>query len=48
VVQFQPLGDREIGTVEIESQWTATRRECGITETHVSKARHGAPAFVIN
>jgi putative transposase len=32
-----------IGTVEIESEWTATRRERAATESHVSKARRGAP-----
>ncbi len=36
----------EVGTVEIESQWTATRRECGIMETQVSNARPGAPTAV--
>jgi len=31
-----------MGTVEIESSWTAARRE-GLSESHVSKSRHGAP-----
>ena len=30
-------------TVEIESEWTAARRNRGAAETHVSEARHGAP-----
>ncbi len=34
----------ERGTVEIESQWTATRRDRVAFATHVSNARHGAPA----
>jgi len=36
----------QIGTVEIESWWSAMRRECGATETHISKARCGAPSVV--
>ena len=36
----------ERGAVEIESEWTAVRRDRADPETHVSKARHGAPAFV--
>jgi putative transposase len=31
------------GTVEIESEWTAARRNRATTEAHVSEARHGAP-----
>ena len=42
---FNHWATREVGTIEIESQWTAARRERGIMETHVSKARHGAPAY---
>jgi putative transposase len=43
---FNHWATGEIGTIEIESQWTATRREASIPKTHVSKARHGAPALV--
>jgi len=32
-------------TVEIESEWTAARRNRAAVETHVSEARHGAPDF---
>jgi len=32
-------------TVEIESGWTAARRNRAAAETHVSEARHGAPDF---
>jgi putative transposase len=31
------------GTVEIESDWTAARRNRAAAKTHVSEARHGAP-----
>lgn len=34
-----------MGTVEIESEWTAVRRERATVESHVS-ARRGAPSFV--
>ena len=44
---FNHWATGEIGAVELESQWTATRRERGIMETHVSNARHGAPAMVV-
>jgi putative transposase len=30
-------------TVEIESEWTAARRNRAAAQTHVSDARHGAP-----
>jgi putative transposase len=43
---FNHWATGEIGTVEIESQWTATRREGGTMGTHISKSRCGAPAFV--
>jgi putative transposase len=33
----------EAGAVEIESQWTATRRDRATANAHVSKARRGAP-----
>jgi putative transposase len=33
----------EEGTVELESSWTAARRDRAAAETHVSKARRGAP-----
>jgi putative transposase len=35
-----------VGTVEIESDWTVTRRERAGLDTHVSEARRGAPALV--
>jgi putative transposase len=43
---FRHFATGEIGTVEIESQWTALRREAATAEAHVSNARRGAPAFV--
>ena len=36
----------ELGTVEVESQWTASKREHGVVETHVPKTGRGAPASV--
>ena len=36
----------EIGVVEIESWWTAERRDSALAETHISKARCGAPSVV--
>ena len=36
----------QAGTVEIESWWSAMRRECSAAEAHISKARCGAPAVV--
>jgi putative transposase len=45
---FRHFATGEIGTIEIESQWTAIRRESGIMETHVSNARHGAPTVAPN
>ena len=36
----------QAGTVEIESWWSAMRRECRAAEAHISKARCGAPAVV--
>jgi putative transposase len=33
----------QAGTVEIESEWTAARRNRVAARTHVSEARHGAP-----
>ena len=41
---FRHYSTGKIGTVEIESQWTAMHRDHGNAETHVSKSRHGAPA----
>lgn len=35
----------EVGTVEIESEMTAARRDRAMVETHVSEARRGAPAL---
>jgi putative transposase len=40
---FRHYATGEIGTVEIESPWTATRRDCAAANSHVS-ARHGAPS----
>ena len=37
----------EVGTVEIESELTALRRERAGVETQVSEARPGAPGFVV-
>jgi len=34
----------EVGTVEIESWWTTTRRESAIPKTHISESRCGAPS----
>jgi putative transposase len=44
---FNHIATGELGTVEIESQWTATHREREIVETHVSKVRDEAPASVV-
>jgi putative transposase len=35
----------ECFTVEIESEWTAARRNRATTQTHISEARCGAPTF---
>jgi putative transposase len=43
---FRHYSTGETGVVELESWWTATRRESVSTETHISKARCGAPAPV--
>ena len=32
-----------VGTVEIESEWTASRRDRALAETHVRESGHGAP-----
>ena len=42
---FRHFAYGERGTVEIESRWTFTRRNCAAAEAHVSKARCGAPAL---
>jgi len=34
------------GAVEIESEWTAARRDRAAVGTHVSESRHGAPGVV--
>jgi putative transposase len=34
----------EAGMVEIESWWTAARRECGGVDVHISEARCGVPS----
>jgi putative transposase len=41
---FNHWATGDIGTVEIESQWTASSRERGFMKTHVS-LRQGAPTF---
>jgi putative transposase len=38
----------EIGVVEIESQWTATRRESASQQSHFSKSRSGPPHPRVN
>jgi putative transposase len=40
---FRHYASGEPRTVEIESHWTAARRDRAPTQTHVSEARHGAP-----
>jgi putative transposase len=35
-----------VGTVEIESEWTATRRDRAAAETHVPESGRGAPRLV--
>jgi putative transposase len=37
-----------IGTVEIESWWTGTRRASALAGTHISEARCGAPSSLFN
>ena len=37
----------EVGTVEIESEITAARRDRVVVRTHVSEARRGAPDLVV-
>ena len=44
---FRHYSTGEIGVVEIESWWTAMRRESASTETHISKTRCGAPSTSI-
>ena len=41
---FRHYSTGEEGTVEIESWWTSTRRASVLAETHISKARCGAPS----
>jgi putative transposase len=43
---FRHWATGEIGTVEVESQWTASRREAATAEAHVPKTGRGAPASV--
>jgi putative transposase len=43
---FRHYRTGETGTVEIESWWTSTRRESGLSETHISEARCGAPSEI--
>jgi putative transposase len=43
---FQHCLTGQAETVEIESWWSAMRRECGTAKTHISKARCGAPTVV--
>jgi putative transposase len=40
---FRHYASGEIGTVQIESDWTANRRDRAASETHVSESRRGAP-----
>jgi putative transposase len=42
---FRHYATGEIGAVEIESPWTANRRDRDTANTHVSEARRGAPTF---
>ncbi|HUY81635.1 MAG TPA: hypothetical protein VMU92_07920 [Acidobacteriaceae bacterium] len=44
---FRHYATGEAGIVEIESPWTATRRDRASAIAHVSKARRGAPSFSI-
>ena len=44
---FRHYATGEIGTVEIESSWTANRRDRAAASAHISKARCGAPTFTI-
>jgi putative transposase len=41
---FRHYRTGETGVVEIESWWTSMRRESGLSETHISEARCGAPS----
>jgi putative transposase len=40
---FRHWATGEIGTIEVESQWTASRREAATAEAHVPKTGRGAP-----
>ncbi len=41
---FRQYASGETGPVEIESEWTAVRRDRAASKPHVSEARRGAPA----
>jgi len=41
---FHHYSTGEIGTVEVESWWTATRRESVLEKAHISKSRCGTPS----
>ena len=43
---FLHYADGIVGTVEIESEWTATRRDRAAAETHVRESGRGAPGLV--
>jgi len=42
---FHHILTGERGVVEIESQWTAVKRERAVEESHISNARCGAPTL---
>ena len=41
---FLHYADGVVGTVEIESEWTAARRDRAAAETHVRESGRGAPS----
>jgi putative transposase len=41
---FQHYLTATIGTVEIESWWTGTRRSSALADAHISELRYGAPS----
>jgi putative transposase len=43
---FLHYATRVVGTVEIESEWTATRRDRAATETHVRESGRGTPSLL--
>jgi putative transposase len=44
---FRHYATGEIGTIEIESHWTANRRDHSTANTHVSEARRGCTLILI-